>query len=425
MRTANGMGVTQDDAVMARALDYLEAALKDAPPPQPQHVPVWAASMAFGVKVLAESGRNQDANITRLYAAANRMPVFALSYLADALAATNDRGPRYLDVVRRLTNAMRVERDSAHIESIDPALLSWIWDSNANSTAVVLEGFARRGDAPAAAAPMARWLLAARENGRWGNTHENARALDALIRYYKTFEADEPNLVATAALGAKTIGTGTFKGRSTAAQSFSLTMRDVAAATAGAAAPDLVVTSSGTGTTFYTARLEYAPGAVTAAADHGIKVERRFETFVEYGDGVAATTFNAGDLVRVTLTVTVPSERRFVAVTDPLPAGFEPVDGVFRTTAGDLAREASVQANDLTATGGWLAWWLRDGFDRIEKLDDRVQLFATRLGTGRYEFTYLVRATTAGTYGAAGTRAEQMYAPDVNGRAAAATIIIK
>ncbi|TAK15863.1 MAG: hypothetical protein EPO35_06385, partial [Acidobacteria bacterium] len=123
MRTANGMGVPQDDAVISRALDYLEQRIKDAPPQQAQHVPVWAASMAFAVKVLAEGGRNQDANITRLYGAVGRMPIFALSYLADALAAAGDRGARYQDVVRRLTNAMRVERDRAHVESLDPALL--------------------------------------------------------------------------------------------------------------------------------------------------------------------------------------------------------------------------------------------------------------------------------------------------------------
>jgi uncharacterized protein YfaS (alpha-2-macroglobulin family) len=425
MHVANALGVTQDDAVMSRALDYLEMTLKDAPPQQAQFVPVWAASMAFGVKMLAENGRNQDANITRLYTAAGRMPTFALSYLADALAASNDRGPRYQDVVRRLTNGLRVERDLAHIEALDPSLVGWIWDNNANSTAVVLEGFARRGDAAASVAPMARWLLSARQNGRWQNTQDNARALEGLIAYYKAFETAEPNFTAMATLGARTVGTGTFTAHSTTSQTFSLTMRDVIAATTAATPTDLVIAATGTGTAFYTARLQYAPGLTTTADDHGITVERRFETFVENGDGAAATTFSAGDLVRVTLTVSVPSERRFVAVTDPLPAGFEAVDGAFRTTAADLARVASEQTGPSTDGSTWTPWWMRDGFDRIEKRDDRVELFATKLGTGRYEFTYLVRATTSGTFVAAGTRAEQMYAPDVNGRAGAATIIIK
>ena len=78
--------------------------------------PVWSASQAFSVKVLAEYGRNQDSNITRLVGIANRMPVFALSYLADALNGAKDRGPRYQDVVRRITNALRIEGDKAHAD---------------------------------------------------------------------------------------------------------------------------------------------------------------------------------------------------------------------------------------------------------------------------------------------------------------------
>jgi hypothetical protein len=141
----------------------------------------------------------------------------------------------------------------------------------------------------------------------------------------------------------------------------------------------------------------------------------------EAGPGAPATTFAAGDLVRVTLTITLPKERRYVAVSDPLAAGFEAVDSWFRTTASDLARDASTQSTD----GSWDALWRRGGFDFIEKYDDRVELFATRLSEGRHEFSYLVRATTAGVFTAAGTWSEEMYAPEVNGRSAPVTITVK
>jgi uncharacterized protein YfaS (alpha-2-macroglobulin family) len=38
---------------------------------------------------------------------------------------------------------------------------------------------------------------------------------------------------------------------------------------------------------------------------------------------------------------------------------------------------------------------------------------------------HLVRATTAGTFYAAGARVEAMYAPEVNGRSAGTTITVK
>jgi hypothetical protein len=354
---------------------------------------------------------------------AARLPVFSLSYLADALAAGKDRGPRYQDVIRRLTNALRVEGDQAHVEEIDPSLLSWVWDTNASGTAVVLDGFVQRGDDPVFIQRMVRWLLAARKNGRWDNTHENARALESLVSYYRKFESDVPDMTATITLGSKALGTLTFKGRSTTAQTVQLAMRDLIA-TAGTSAPaDVVFTQAGTGHLFYTTRLQFARGDAPPAVDRGVKVERRYETYVEKGDGMPGTTFNAGDLVRVTLTITVPAERRYVAVTDPLPAGFEAVDGWFRTTAADIAKASTASSDDQPAN--WIDWLRRGGFDRTEKYDDRVVLFATRLGEGRHEFSYLVRATTSGSFGAAGTWAEEMYAPEVNGRAGAATITIK
>jgi uncharacterized protein YfaS (alpha-2-macroglobulin family) len=128
-----------------------------------------------------------------------------------------------------------------------------------------------------------------------------------------------------------------------------------------------------------------------------------------------------GDVIRVTVTVNLSAEGKFLAVDDRMPAGFEPIDESLSTTALDLAREATTNG----AGQNFIAWWRRGGFDHVEKHDDRVLAFATRLSAGRHEFTYLVRATTAGTFTAAGARAEAMYAPEVTGRSAAAVVTIK
>ena len=105
-----------------------------------------------------------------------------------------------------------------------------------------------------------------------------------------------------------------------------------------------------------------------------------------------------------------------------LAAGFEAVDGWFKTTASDMARDAS---RDDADTGTWWERWERGGFDMVEKFDDRVQLFATRLSAGTHEFSYVVRATTAGTFTAAGASAELMYQPEAFGRTAVATVVIR
>ncbi len=422
MQVASRLGVAVPDEANRNALNFLEAALKrDTPPGQVQWQPVWSASNAFSVKVLAEYGRNQDSNINRLVAMGDRLPIFALSYLADALSASRVRDARYDDIVRRITNAVRVEGDAAHVEELDSEALRWLWNSNVRATALVLDGFVRRGDNATLVPGLVRWLLSSRTRGRWGNTQENATALESLVSYYKTFESDIPNMTATVAIGSRPAGTATFRGRSSTARDVQLAMPDLLRQVPAGAERELAVSREGTGRLYYTARLDYALAEPPPAVDLGMRVERRYERFVENGDSAPGVSFNAGDLIRVTLTLTLPQERRYVAVTDALPAGVEAVDSFFRTTATDLARDAS--AEQPGGESGW--WWERGGFDHVEKYDDRVTLFATRLANGRHQFSYLVRATTAGTFAAAGTIAEEMYAPEVNGRAAATMLEIK
>src|SRR5262249_3800530 len=91
-----------------------------------------------------------------------------------------------------------------------------------------------------------------------------------------------------------------------------------------------------------------------------------------------------GQTVRVRLTAVAPEQRYRVALVDPLPAGLEVIDA-------RLAENA--------------AW------NHVEAHDDRVQVFADRLGQGTWAFEYLARATTAGSFAPARNTVEEMYRP--------------
>jgi uncharacterized protein YfaS (alpha-2-macroglobulin family) len=286
---------------------------------------------------------------------------------------------------------------------------------------VVLSGLARRGDDNSLFAPMVRWLLAARTNGRWGTTQENAVALESLVRYYQAFETETPQMTATVALAGSPIGTASFAGRSTTAEQIHLTMPELLRDAAAGAVRDLVVSRTGAGRLFYTARLQFFTPQSADPVDRGMRIERRYQR-VDAGDPSAAgSTFAAGDLIRVTLAVSLPHEGRFLAFTDPLPAGFEAVDAVLATTATDLGAVATTQSS----AGDRFAWWRRGGFDHVEKHDDRVVAYATRLAAGRHELTYLVRATTSGTFNVPGAWGEAIYAPEITGRSAATTVDVR
>jgi uncharacterized protein YfaS (alpha-2-macroglobulin family) len=274
---------------------------------------------------------------------------------------------------------------------------------------------------------LVRWMMTARKDGRWGNTQENAMAMEALVAYYRKYEPTVPDFRSVVSLGTRELARNEFRGRSTTAATTSVPMTQVLAAAAGTNVP-LTFRRDGAGTLFYSTRLQYAADRLYQdGLDAGFRIERRYEPFVENASTARppSTSYAAGDLVRITLTFRLTKERRYVAVTDPLPAGFEPVESWFATTARDLASEQDRQRNEGGDASDWQNWWRFSGFDHVERHDDRIVLFATRLAEGVHEFSYIARATTSGSFRTAPARVEEMYEPEVFGRTGTAVIQVK
>jgi uncharacterized protein YfaS (alpha-2-macroglobulin family) len=243
--------------------------------------------------------------------------------------------------------------------------------------------------------------------------------MDALVEYYRRYEAEVPDFTGVVTFGTEQLAKESFRGRTTDSRVSEVPMSQLLTkGTAGQQIP-LVFDRQGTGTLFYMTRLRYAVEASKVPAlDQGFRISRQYKV---QGSGEGVTTFAAGSLIEVTLTIRNTKERRFVAVTDPIPAGTEPVDTWFATTAQQIGQRET----DTGGEGDWTAWWRRGGFDHIERHDDRVNLFATRLGEGTHVFTYLVRATTSGSFVTAPAHVEEMYEPEVFGRTASTMVEVK
>lgn len=394
-----------DVNVLNRAYEYLERNLGQKRPENESWWPAYTAWQAFAVKVLVEGGRNEDSHINRLLTYVDRMPIFGLSYLADALIAKGESGARLTELNRRINNAILPEGGSAHVEELADPYLLWFWNSNVRSTAIVLGTLVRQGNDEELVRRTVRWMMQVRKKGRWGNTQENAWAMEALVDYYRKYESETPDFNAIVTLGAETLARETFRGRSTEAKAKDVPMQQLKSG-------PVTFEKQGTGILFYMMRLRYASmGLMHDPLDQGFHLERKYDK----------KAFAAGDLIKVTLRVRNTKERRFVAITDAIPAGTEPVESWFATTADELAQQQ--RASDQG--GDWMSWWQRGGFDHVERHDDRVNLFATRLSEGTHEFTYLLRATTAGTFITAPTHAEEMYEPEVFGRTATDVVEVK
>lgn len=186
-------------------------------------------------------------------------------------------------------------------------------------------------------------------------------------------------------------------------------------------------TSRGAKPVYYALTVSEVPSKPPVTPDiQGVTVERWYERF---DNGAPVTSVEEGDLVRVRLRVTVPSDREYVAVEDPLPAGLEVVDLSLRTSASlqpfvtAESREAEADGDrgrDGPAWQSWLygswagGWW--SPWEHKAVHDDKVVYFARKLWKGSYSASYVARATTSGTFVRPPAHAEEMYNPAVQGR---------
>jgi alpha-2-macroglobulin len=110
------------------------------------------------------------------------------------------------------------------------------------------------------------------------------------------------------------------------------------------------------------------------------------------------------------------ARRTHVALVDPLPAGLEPVNPALQVSQTFPPEESSSDAR---------MWcWCWHWFEHQNMRDDRVEAFTSYLEGGTYEYTYIARATTPGQFVVPPAKAEELYAPEVFGRSASATVVV-
>ncbi|MBK8181068.1 MAG: hypothetical protein IPK67_19755 [Planctomycetes bacterium] len=164
---------------------------------------------------------------------------------------------------------------------------------------------------------LAAGLIAAREGGRWATTHESGLALLALQRYFRTYEAETPDLRARVWLGPGLAAEHALQGRQAGRVQITTPMDTLQAL----GAQDLVIAAEGAGRLYYRASLEYTPIGLPEPVDYGFDVVRTYEAVDDPADlrqrGDGSWVVRRGARVRVRVTVVVPAQRDQVALTCP------------------------------------------------------------------------------------------------------------
>ena len=401
-------------------------------------LPPSAEERAYAVYVLARQGAPERGLEERLYAEREKMAMFGRALLAAAMASGGVAGDATAGaagvagaagaaavsesaqaLMAGLMNQARVDADAVHFAEDAADTYAPLFHSDTRTTAIVLQALLAVDPEHVFVPKIARHLQTVRTGGGYRTTQEAAFSLMAMADYVRIREAAAPDFVARVKLADREVASAPFRGRSLASAEQQVPMVSLGA---DAGQRSLVFSAEGTGRLYYGARLRFAPQEVpTTEQDNGLVVQRWYTLDGRGSEAVRAVT--EGALVRVHLRVASHQERHYVAIEDPLPAGLEAVDTTLATSGrlpeapGDAMPEAEGDSEALDGAEGeeWEPEWYSP-FAHVEMRDDRLLLFADHLAPGVHTYTYVARATTAGTFVRPPARAEEMYSPEVNGR---------
>jgi hypothetical protein len=246
----------------------------------------------------------------------------------------------------------------------------------------------------------------------------------ALDKYFNTYESKTPDFVARFWLGNTYAGSSEFRGRTTEQHETIIPMNYVLSETAaGGGSQDLILSKDGPGRLYYRIGLRYAPTDLNMPPlDMGFVVQRRYEA-VDNPEDVSrdangAWIIKAGATVRVHISLVADNRRYHVALVDPLPAGLEIVNPA-------LSVSGSVPQDPTSSNFRYGWWWWGTWYEHQNLRDDRAEAFTSLLWDGVYEYSYIARATTPGSFIVPPSKAEEMYSPEVFGRSASDLVIIK
>jgi uncharacterized protein YfaS (alpha-2-macroglobulin family) len=424
MYKAESMNFEVSESMKAMALEYLQNIESYYPSWYSRWTRQFLSAYALYVRDLMG---DQDWNKARALfheSPVEELPLEAVGWLWQILL-DDPNASSELETMRRHVNNRAVETAGAanfttYYSDQDYLLLR----SNRRTDAILLEALIADNPNSDLIPKVVNGLLAHRTKGRWRNTQENVFVLLTLDRYFKTFEAQTPDFVANIWLGETYAGSHEFEGRTTERLQTNIPMTYLVDDTFGGGdTQNLIIEKDGTGRLYYRLGLRYAPTDLWLdPVDMGFVVQRVYEAVDDpedvYRDEDGVWHIKAGARVRVRLTMVADNRRYHVALVDPLPAGLEIVNPA-------LAVSGSTPQDPESSNFRYGWWWWWPWYEHQNMRDHRAEAFTSLLWEGVFNYSYVARATTPGTFVVPPTKAEEMYSPEVFGRSGSDWVIIE
>jgi uncharacterized protein YfaS (alpha-2-macroglobulin family) len=349
-------------------------------------------TLAMAAFLMAELDAADPALHARLLTAKSALPVYGKAFLLRALRRAKGSAADQALLLSEIAARVQVKDGIGRVD--DPiAPEGHYFSSESRSMALVLIALLEADPSSALIDPLVLGLKKRRVGGRWESTQENVYGLLALSDYARRQAAGKAKL--TIKLGETTLKDATLTGGG---------LMRVRVPLAGLAKGQTLALEASE-PVFYNAVLyKVRPEPVAQALDHGFAVQR---DYLDLETQRPIATARVGQLVKVRLHVSSPNAQQYVALSDPLPAGFESINS-------SLATERDVSSHEDRP---W-QW------DYRALRDERTDWFVDGLEAGAQTLEYVMRATHVGTFTAPPARAEAMYVESVMGHSASHVLTV-
>ena len=385
---------------------------------------------AYSLYVLSRSGQatpEMKQEGRDLVGQAPRISNHARAWLAMALGAMGMQAESKT-VLDSLAAAARQSSTTAHWEEERPDY--WSMATNTRATALAVDALVTLSPNDPLTPKAVRWLMTAQKEGHWLSSMETSIGIISLAHYIRASKELTADYTWQVSAFDQLLGNAVANSSNvTQTVTMNLPVSSMPQNTLGTLG---LARSSDQGKMYYQVSLRYyVPGEGIKSRSEGMAITR---SYYKVGSDDPVKEVNAGDLVRVRLTIVAPETSYYVMVTDPLPAGLEGVNGSLNTTSfterppnpmGTIESEEGGDSGFGFDFGYYSRWWRWGPFNNVEMRDDRTVLFASYMGPGTYVYEYYARATTPGVYMSLPAHTELLYYPDVFGHSDGGQFTVK
>ncbi len=390
---AKKAGYKVDENSIKRATEYLKTPLVET---NDYDLKVYIAY------VLAEAGQGDPALARALLDKQDKMSFYTRATLALLLKSFGEDASAK-NIVTDLEKRVVETTQYAHWEETQADNARWeYYAGNGRTTATILRAMLAVDTNSPLVQKTVRYLMLNRLGGYWRTTQETAQTIIALTEYL----AQSGELGANFAYEVFVDGASAVKQtvtRDNIAEQQNIALRLAPGDHA------VRIVKQGTGKLYYASAMQYYSAVETVGAARSLDGPTVRREYIDPQSDKTLTSFKVGDIVRVKLTLDMPREGWYMMVSDPLPAGFEAINYSLNTTG--------VEPNNPQQ--------FRYYWSRPDLRDDRAVFFTTYLWKGKHVYTYLMRATSSGTFRALPAEATPMYEPEVFGRSASVEMVVE